>query len=464
MTSVHVCIITEGTYPISLGGVGLWVHTLIKSMPDIEFTVVALVPKEKTTPVIEIPKNVKKIIYVPFPMPDEKLKVVPESEIPDEIPKHLIEFHKNIALQKHYTAGKHLRKLYKYLVEHHVKIWRHKLVWQFLEKVYLANKVEEPFFQWLVAWKNAHSPLLTILSTKIPKADLYHATNAGYAGLVATLAKLLYSKPAIITDHGIYIREIRTRVSESSMSPTEKRFWIKTSVSVNILNYMLADKITTVCKYNKKWVIENVGVPPDKIEVIYNGVDTNYFRPLLIPRDPNLVGTVARVYGLKDIKNFIKAARYVVNHVPDAKFVVVGSIADPTYWEECNRLVHLLNLEDKFQFVGKSTNPVFWYNSLSIFVLSSASEGFPLSTIEAMACGTPAIVTNVGGAGEAVGDCGFVVEPYNPKALGEKIAWCLTHKEELESLRTCSRERAVKMFSLDKAVKKFKNVYLHLTG
>ena len=464
MTSVHVCIITEGTYPITLGGVGLWVHTLIKNMPDIEFTVVALVPKEKTTPVLEIPKNVKKIIYVPFPMPEKALKVVPESEIPDEIPMHLIEFHKNISKHKIIKAGKYLKELYSFFSEHPIKLWSHKLVWQFLEKVYSVNKVEEPFFQWLVHWKNAHAPLLTILSTKIPKADLYHATNAGYAGLVATLAKLIYSKPAMITDHGIYIREIRSRVSQSSMSPVEKRFWIKTSVSINILNYMLVDKITTVCKYNKKWVIENVGVPADKIEVIYNGVDINYFRPLLIPRDPNLVGTVARVYGLKDIKNFIKAAKHVVNRVPDAKFVVVGSIADPSYWEECNRLVHLLKLEDKFQFVGRSTNPVFWYNSLSLFVLSSASEGFPLSTIEAMACGTPAIVTNVGGAGEAVGSCGFVVEPYNPKALGEKITWCLTHNEELEKLRQCARERAVKMFSLEKVVQKFKRVYINLVS
>ncbi|MCD6514518.1 MAG: GT4 family glycosyltransferase PelF [Candidatus Odinarchaeota archaeon] len=459
---MRVAIITEGTYPTTLGGVSYWVHNLIDGMPDIEFVVVAIVPTKEPTIRFAKPPNLKEIIFVPVPHKLEEFSDIEKTDLVDEMVEEIIQFHKNIKNFKFVEAYKNLKKVYPIFLDNPMKIWRHKLLWKFLEEYYKKINPKTAFFKWLVSWKNTHAPLLSLLATKMPEADVYHATNSGYPGLAALLGKILYGGRTLVTDHGLFIRELRIRIESSLLDKIEKLLWIRTGVSISIMNYHLFDLVTTVCEFNKRWVIENVGIPAKKIKVVYNGIDTDYFRPLLVPRDPYLVGTIARVYDIKNIKDFIKAAKYVVKRVPEAKFVVIGPVDDPVYWDECNRLVEMLDLKEKFQFIGPTTNTLFWYNSISVFVLSSASEGFPLSTIEAMACGTPVIVTDVGGAGEAVGKCGFVVPPYNPRKLGEKIVWLLTHQKEREQMGLCARERAVKYFSQKKFIREFKKIYTTL--
>ncbi|MGQ4833991.1 MAG: GT4 family glycosyltransferase PelF [Candidatus Asgardarchaeia archaeon] len=456
---MHVVLIAEGTYPITLGGVSLWIHQLIESNPDIDFSVISIVSTKEPISKFSKPSNLKEIIYVPVPHKLEEFKDIKNQKDYDALAEYFILFHRYLNEFKFKDAYLTLAKIYPIFSREPVKIWQHKLLWQFFEEMYKKDNVRIPFFKWLTFWKNAHAPLLSILATKLPKADVFHATNSGYPGLAAILGNIAYGARTLVTDHGLFIKEFRMRINSSPIDDVEKKFWIRTGVTLSIMNYNLFDLVTAVCKYNKKWVIENVGIPKDKIIVIYNGIDTNYFRPLLIPRDPYLVGTIARVYDLKNIKDFIKAAKYVVKEVPEAKFVVIGPIDDPVYWEECNRLVEMLDLKEKFQFLGPTTNTLFWYNSLAVFVLSSASEGFPLTTIEAMACGTPVIVTDVGGAAEAVGKCGFVVPPFNPRALGEKIAWMLKHQDERAKMGICARERAEKYFSKKRFANEYRKIY-----
>ena len=459
---MHVTLITEGTYPITLGGVSLWVHQLIESNPDIDFSVVAIVSTKEPISRFNRPPNLKDIVYVHVPYKINEFKDIKNQKDYDELAEHFVLLHRYIKEFKFKEAYLELAKIYPIFSEAPVKIWQHKLLWAFFEELYKKEAPNVPFFKWLTYWKNSHVPLLSLLATKIPQADVYHATNSGYPGFAAILGNIAYGGRTLVTDHGLFIREFRMRINSMQIDDVEKKFWIRTGVTLSIMNYNLFDLVTAVCNFNKKWVVENVGIPEHKIRVVYNGVDTDYFRPLLIPRDPYLVGTIARVYDLKNIKDFIKAAKYVVKEVPEAKFVVIGPIDDPVYWEECNRLVNMLGLKEKFQFLGPTTNTLFWYNSLAVFVLSSASEGFPLTTIEAMACGTPVIVTDVGGAAEAVGECGFVVPPFDPKALGEKIAWMLKNQDEREKMGVCARERAEKYFSKKKFSKEFRRIYRSL--
>ncbi|MHA1860320.1 MAG: GT4 family glycosyltransferase PelF [Candidatus Asgardarchaeia archaeon] len=459
---MRVCMIAEGTYPVSMGGVATWIHTIIENMPDIEFSVVSLVPSKEVISKFSKTKNLKEMIYVQIPESDGIYENPKNDKKEKKFVKNLSTFHDFLEELNFESIIEYLKGIYSDFATDPRKFWKSKYGFEFLEKVYKENYSKEPFYKWLVAWKNSHAPIFSILKEKIPEADVYHASNSGLAGFVAILGGMMYNKPVIITDHGIYIRELRMRLRE--VNSLNERMFLKVMVKLSIVNYFLSNLITVVCNYNKNWISQYIGVPPNKISVVYNGIDTNYFRPLLIPREKYLVGTVAVVHSLKNVKDFIKAAGIVAKKIPEAKFVVIGPIRDKVYWDECERLINLLGLEGKFQFLGPSSNTLFWYNSMRVFVLSSASEAFPISTIEAMACGTPVVVTDVGGAAEAVDGCGFVVPPFRPRELAEMIIWLLTHEEEYEEMSIRARERAVKMFSKEVFIKNMREIYESVYG
>lgn len=461
---MHVCITAEGTYPITAGGVSYWIHSIIENNPDIDFSVVSIVPSDVTSSKFSYPDNLKNITFVQVPKDLENYTHTGVKQSNKEIARKIFLLHEYLRNYDFVSAAKALIFLYEFVQKNKVKIWQFNEIWNFFEQEYNAKYKDEPYFKYLTAWKNAHSTILSILTTKIPKADVYHASNSGFAGLVALLGSIKYNKPLVITDHGIFIRELKMRLESSESIDIEQEMLKRIAITLSLMVYNSSNLMTVVCNYNKKWLIEHVGIPEEYIRVIYNGIDTNYFRPLLIPKEPNLVGTIARVYDLKNIKNFIKAAHLVLKEVPDAKFTVIGPIDDQEYLEECNRLIGVLGIHDKFTFMGPSTNPVFWYNVLSIFVLSSASEAFPLSTIEAMACGTPVVVTNVGGAAEAVDGAGFVVPPFDSKLLSEKIIWLLKNTNEREKISENARKRAIEHFSKEIFIKKFHDLYIELAN
>ncbi|MGQ4913346.1 MAG: GT4 family glycosyltransferase PelF [Candidatus Asgardarchaeia archaeon] len=461
---MKVCITAEGTYPITAGGVSYWIHSIIENNPDIDFYVVAIVPTDMTTSKFEKPDNLKKIIYIQVPKDVEKYTSTVKDKASKDIASKLIAFHELLRSYDFVTAAKLLSSIYVYIQKRKEKLWKLDEVWPFFEKEYTKRYREQPFFKYLTAWKNTHATLLAIMASEIPEADVYHATNSGFAGVAALLGSIIYNKPLMVTDHGIFIKELSMRLDNSDMPVLERVMLKRIGVTLSTFVYNTANLITTVCKYNKQWLVKHIGIPEKFVRVVYNGIDTNYFRPLLVPKEPNLVGTITRVYDLKNIKNFIKAAHLVLQEVPEAKFTVIGPIADQEYLDECNRLIDVLGISGKFNFMGPSTNPVFWYNVLSVFVLSSASEAFPLSTIEAMACGTPVVVTDVGGAAEAVDGAGFVVPPFDSKALAEKIIWLLKHPEEREKMGEYARKRAIEAFSKEIFIKQFHDIYLGLNN
>jgi tetratricopeptide (TPR) repeat protein len=228
------------------------------------------------------------------------------------------------------------------------------------------------------------------------------------------------------------------------------------------LNYQYADQVSPVCHYNTRWE-KKFGVDNDDIEVIYNGVDSNVFiEGENIERINPTVVTVARIDPVKDILSLINTADLVKKQIPNVKFIVYGSVSVQGYYEECLELVKKLNLEETFIFAGHTTNMVAAYHSGDVVALSSISEAFPYSVVEAMMTGKPVVATDVGGIREALGNCGFLVPPRDPEEFAEAIIKLLRNSNLRQSMGRDGRERALNYFTLDKVKDHHLKTYIKL--
>jgi len=167
--------------------------------------------------------------------------------------------------------------------------------------------------------------------------------------------------------------------------------------------------------------------PVKKIQVVHNGFDLDRFRidpaagaamreTWAVPPRACLVGFVGRLQPVKDPENFIQAAKRVAEKSADAHFVCVGG-GQPGYIERLKSLADSLGLAGRFTWAGELAAMPAVYNALDILCSSSYTEGFPNVVGEAMACGVPCVVTDVGESSGIVGDLGITVAPRDPEAL-----------------------------------------------
>jgi len=172
----------------------------------------------------------------------------------------------------------------------------------------------------------------------------------------------------------------------------------------------------------------NEGYAPDKIVVISNGIDTERFQldseagakvrsEWGISENTILIGLVGRLNPMKDHPTFLKAAALLCKEREDVRFVFVG-VGEENYAKELYQLTDDLDFSEKIIWAGGRSDMTAVFNALNIaFSSSSDGEGFPNVIGEAMACGVPCVVADVGDSACIVGDTGIVVPPKNPEAL-----------------------------------------------
>jgi glycosyltransferase involved in cell wall biosynthesis len=213
------------------------------------------------------------------------------------------------------------------------------------------------------------------------------------------------------------------------------------------------------------------GYAGDKLLVIPNGYDCGELRPdqvggQLVRSEwgvlPSqfLIGMVARWDPLKDHANLFAALQPLMRTHEQVRCVLVGPgmVADnPALRDSLERWA----LGSKIVLAGPRADIAAVMNALDLHVLSSRSEGFPNVVAEAMACGTPCVVTDVGEAAEIVGDQGWCVPPGDPAALcGAMRAAMLTFGSgEGESLRAACRRRILETFNQDRMVTAYQDAW-----
>lgn len=207
--------------------------------------------------------------------------------------------------------------------------------------------------------------------------------------------------------------------------------------------------------------------------VIPNGIDLSYFLPdpatrattrasLRIADHVVVVGIVGRLDPMKDHPTFLKAAAEFARHYPEARFVCVGNGPDE-YARRLTQLAEALGLGDKLTRLPAWADMPAMYNAFDICCSSSAyGEGTPNCVAEAMACGVPCVVTNVGDSSLLVGEAGIVVPPGEPDALAAGLAAMAARIKGSSEPSRLSRRRAEERFNIRAMVNETSEALLSL--
>ena len=224
------------------------------------------------------------------------------------------------------------------------------------------------------------------------------------------------------------------------------------------------------CSYASKDIHSKLGYDENKMVVIPNGFDLDAFFPDKQAREKVrkelgindkiiVIGFVARFDPQKDHKNFFEAAKIVHKIYPKVHFFLCG---DGISWknEKLREWIEKSGVEKVTHLLGRRDDMKNVYNSIDIFCSSSYGEGFPNVIGEAMACGIPCVVTNVGDSAIIVGDTGFVVPPKNPESLDEAIIKMIKiGKEKRKELGRKARKRIEENYSIEKIVINYEQLY-----
>ncbi|HDK02757.1 MAG TPA: glycosyltransferase [Gammaproteobacteria bacterium] len=229
----------------------------------------------------------------------------------------------------------------------------------------------------------------------------------------------------------------------------------------------LAHRIITNSEAARNFYVGR-GFPAERTIAIPNGIDLAVFAPDGGGRaalrgqwgagdGQVLVGMVARLDPLKDHPTFLRAAALVAQRAPEMRFVCVGE-GDADYRRELESLAGQCGLTGRLRWAGGQADVAGAYRALDLHVSASCSEGFPNAVAEAMACGVPNVVTDVGDSARIVGETGQVVAPRNPAALAEAILEALARSHDPAFLRG----RMEAEFSLDRMVTRTESELLGL--
>lgn len=229
-----------------------------------------------------------------------------------------------------------------------------------------------------------------------------------------------------------------------------------------------AASVVTVSQDLRRFFCRTIGVPADRVHMIYNGIDSGRLvdakrDPKLleafgIPSRSRLVGAVGNLYAVKGHVHLIRALRTVLQSHPTTHLVILGrgELRDKLCAE-----ARALGVDDRVHLLGYRDDVAKWLGAMDVFASSSLSEGLPLSLLEAMAAGKPTVVTDVGGMPEVVrdGETGFLVPAEDPDALASKIALLLENPALAKDMGSAGQTRVRELFSLDRMVTQYRDVY-----
>lgn len=281
------------------------------------------------------------------------------------------------------------------------------------------------------------------------QVDLIHSHEFD-ASVQGTFVAALSGTPLVATVHGknYFWEKFRRRLAYRWVS----RRATMVAVSQNL----------------KEFVMEKVGISPDRIKVIYNGVDALPYcdstdveqcrKELRIPQNDRLVGVVGNLYPVKGHQHLIDGIPAVLKKCPNTSFVFAGrGQLEPELKEQ----VHRLGLDKRVHFLGLRQDIPRILAMLDVFVQPSLSEGLSMAILEAMIAGKPVVATQVGGNPELVleGETGFLVPPRDSQALASSLVTLLTNKAQAAQLAEKGKSRAEGQFSLETMVRAYQALY-----
>lgn len=237
---------------------------------------------------------------------------------------------------------------------------------------------------------------------------------------------------------------------------------VRVNYSVERVLARFADAIIANSEAGRR-ICERNGYPARRLTVVPNGIDTERFkrdsaggaaiREQWGWQQQTVIGLVGRVDPVKAHDLFFEAAARLAQRVPRARFLCVGVTAAQA--KAFEQPLRRLGLENLVRFSPPTDDLARAYSALDILCMCSHGEGFPNVVAEAMSCGVPCVVTDVGDAAYLVGETGIVVPPRDPERLAAgleaMIARISAHSEQM---RCAARQRIADNFGLESMTQK----------
>jgi glycosyltransferase involved in cell wall biosynthesis len=289
------------------------------------------------------------------------------------------------------------------------------------------------------------------------RVDLYHATDF-------VLPPTLSGTRTLLTVHDLSF----VRVPDSASPKLKSYLDVVVPRSVINADHVLADSYAT-----KKDLVELYGVPDEKVTVLLSGVDSRFYQV----KDSSAIMTTRSLYNLDESspyilsvgtvqprKNYgllIKALAQLRSKGYDLSLVIAGGkgwLEDPIY-----QTLHDEQMENYVHFIGFADEehlPAL-YSGACCLAFPSLYEGFGLPVLEAMACGTPVITSNVSSLPEVAGDAALLVNPYNLDELVHALQRLIDDNDLRQQLIERGLER-VKQFTWVKAARQLRQIYADL--
>lgn len=247
------------------------------------------------------------------------------------------------------------------------------------------------------------------------------------------------------------------------------------SVRRRLINRFLVrgtDRITGVCEFSRRCLVEREGLPADRIETIYNGVDVARFegrdrqacrRMLDLPGEQPIAIHVGTLRPVKDHATSLRAFARVRQACPDAVLLLVG---DGPERAACERLAVDLGIGQAVRFLGQRSDIPELLGAADVLVMTSVSEAHSVSLLEAMAAGLPVVATRVGGNPETVldGQTGFLADSGDVDGIAAAIVRLLRDDELRRRMGHAGRDRVRAYFTQSAMHERYMAIYRELAG
>jgi starch synthase len=310
--------------------------------------------------------------------------------------------------------------------------------------------------------------------TKGDSPSVIHTHSTSGAFLAAT--KRTVNAPIVSHVHGTtYSVATPAVLSFGGMKVGYSRWGVTTSFIREKALWSAADRIAAVSGHVRSDLMQRYGMGEEKIRVVYNGVDTELFRPIdnpEIPEKSSVEGKKVVLYvghfGLrKGLPFLIRAMKTVTREVPNSMLVCVGGVPSwlpkREYWSYLNGLIEQNDLVGKVILLERIPNEKLpsYYSISSVFVLPSYYESFGKVVIEAMACERPAISSRMGGTQDLIEDGvnGFLVNFADPDGLAKAIVTVLQDESLARSMGKVGRQRVVRDFTWAAVARRVDSIY-----
>lgn len=461
---MRICVILEGCYPYVTGGVSTWIHQYMQAMPQHEFVVwaVGANARDRGKFKYKLPPNVAEVREI---FMDEALKMQFVKE------KYSFREEELLALREFVNCRRpDWETLFHMYHDKKVSPIAFLMSEDFLDILIKICHEEYPYTSFSDLFHTVRSmllPVLYILQTEVPKADVYHAIATGYSGVLARLGSYVNHVPYEITEHGIYTREREEEIIRAKwVVPAFKRFWVRFFYMLSHAAYEKASMVTSLFDKAMEMQIE-MGCARKKCRYITNGIHFERFSSIPLKKENGYVdiGAVLRISPIKDVKTLLYAFGELKKRIPNARLYVAGPEDDEQYASECYALKEHLGTEDIY-FLG-TVNVLEYMEKFDFTVLSSISEGQPLAVLESFAAGRPCVVTDVGCCkqlingmgGDDLGAAGYCVPPMYREALCDAMEMMCVHPEERYRMGQTAKERVRRYFRHEEMIQNYLDTY-----